>query len=367
MRQLLLTTLIVSAAHGCNNNRQGVGFTPTSAEVRSSNKTQSFTLNENKNRLLDILIVVDSSGSMDVEHNFLRDGLEPLLSAIEGSDWRIAVTTSEPFKCFLDRIILPTSEANAFGQLIRDAVEDRTDKQITNYEQLGLAAIKALRGECLVNYNSGMYSHSSHYFDGVQNISHILTPYQNDTGEQLFPKCAERKTWVRRNSILVVLMISDEDIQSITERIGGSLTDLYFYLESIRKIRSTAHVYALLNPSSPTSKDWNSWKDDKGESLFSMVGELCDSCSQDQANAHYKKIIEDMSRNVSAILTKNYTLDHAHNEEDSSVVLYYGDGESKNLVVDRDYKIEGNTLTIISNLPENSKRITVSYSYNPDA
>ena len=359
MRQLLLTALIISAAHGCNNNRQGVGFTTTSAEVRSSNKTQSFTLDENKNRLLDILIVVDSSGSMKTEHTFLQDGLEPLLSEIEGSDWRIAVTTSEPFKCFLDRIILPTSEANAFGQLVRDVVTDRAETQMTHQEQLGLAAIRALRGECLVNYNSGLFS--SQPSGGGASV------YRNDGGELLFPRCAERKTWVRKSSTLVVLIITDEDIQSITERIGGSLTDLYFYLESIRKIRSTAHVYALLDPSVSTSRGWNSWKDDKGESLFSMIGDLCENCGQDQANAHYKKIVEDMSRNVSAILTKNYTLDHAHDGEDSSVVLYYGDGESKNLVVDRDYKIEGNTLTIISNLPENSKKISVSYSYNPDA
>lgn len=352
MKRLLLPLLIACIAYGCNK-KQGIGFSTTSAEVRSTNKTQSFNLDKNRKRLLDILIVVDTSTSMRSEHTFLERGLEPLTSVIEGIDWRIAVTTSEPVKCFLDRIITPTSEVNAFGQLIRDAVAD--SERTTGKEQVGLATIRALRGECLTNFYSGVYD----YHHDSRNW------YKDKEGKQLFTRCAERKSWLRSNSTLVVLIISDEDNQSITQRIGGSLTDLYFYIESIRKIRSTAHVYGLLNPGD--SNEYKGWKDQQGESLFSMVGNLCENCRQDQVNSQYTEVLNDMGRNISAILNKNYTLDNAHDNESSSVVLYYGDGESKELAVNVDYKIDGKTLVLISNLPEDSKKITVSYSYDPDA
>ena len=339
-------------AFSCNNKNRA-SFSTNSAEVRSNTKSQSFALDKDRNRRLDILIVIDSSTSMDDEHRFLETGLEPLLSAIEGNDWIIAVTTSEPFKCFLDRIITPTSDPAAFGQLIRDAIANN-ENATTGMEQMVLSTIKALRGECLLNDFGGIHGQDKQFREGAQ-----------DGGELLFTRCAEKKPWLRNGSNLVILMMSDEDNQYASDRIGGKLTDLYFYIESIRKIRSTAHVYGLFKPSASTN--WSAWKDNDGESLFRMVEDICEACSQDESNKQYRKVVEDISKDVSLNLNKNFTLDYQHDGEESKVVLYYGDGESKELKLDVDYKIDGKTLLLISNLPANPKKISVEYSYNPDA
>src|SRR5690606_4392624 len=54
---------------------------------------------------LDLLVVVDNSGTMIEEQTNLSTKLAPLLSHIDKSDWQIAVTTTDPSDGCQDALI----------------------------------------------------------------------------------------------------------------------------------------------------------------------------------------------------------------------------------------------------------------------
>src|SRR5690606_41180852 len=56
--------------------------------VSGSNKTDTF-MQTTQTGVLDVLIVIDNSGSMAEEQNNLAGKLQPLLSYVQGADWQI--------------------------------------------------------------------------------------------------------------------------------------------------------------------------------------------------------------------------------------------------------------------------------------
>lgn len=73
---------------------------------------------------LDILIVVDDSGSMAEEQKNLSNKLEPLLSEISGSDWKIGVITTSRGQSRL-RAVISRGDRNA-DEVFRLAVTPGT-------------------------------------------------------------------------------------------------------------------------------------------------------------------------------------------------------------------------------------------------
>jgi hypothetical protein len=61
---------------------------------RTRNFTQTFQLNEY--RKVDILMVIDNSGSMDYEQKSMASRVRNFISILKGLDWQIAVTTTDP-------------------------------------------------------------------------------------------------------------------------------------------------------------------------------------------------------------------------------------------------------------------------------
>ena len=81
---------------------------------------ETFTQKSN-NGLLDILIVIDDSGSMSDEQNHLAQRMDPLLSAIKDTDWRIGVVTTSPnHQCM--RAVINKNDAN-YANDFKDAIQ----------------------------------------------------------------------------------------------------------------------------------------------------------------------------------------------------------------------------------------------------
>jgi len=157
--------------------------------------------------LLDLQLVIDNSGSMGQEQTNLASKLGPLLSAVVDTDWQIHVTTTSVAEgC--SRGLIKKSDAD-FATKFADAVT---------------AGISGQPNE------RGVYQ----ALEGL--------------------KCSP--DWVRANSVVAVLIVSDEDncsdgaCPSVDEKTGKMLLD---YLASIRKVGETARVYGLL--SGPTTGD----------------------------------------------------------------------------------------------------------------
>lgn len=157
--------------------------------------------------LLDLQLVIDNSGSMGQEQTNLASKLDPLLSAVADTDWQIHVTTTS------------VAEGCSRG-LIKKSDPDFATKFA--------AAVTA----------------------GINGQPNERGVYQAVEGLKCSPD------WVRANSVVAVLIVSDEDncsdgaCPSLDEKTGKLLLD---YLNSIRKLGETARVYGLL--SGPTASD----------------------------------------------------------------------------------------------------------------
>lgn len=94
--------------------------------------------------MLDFLVVVDNSRSMNNERDMVGRGLAPLISAFKDTNWQIAVVSmSNP--CIGSSNLIKKSDINA-SQKFADAVQKSVDWQAT--EQGFPMAIRALRGQC---------------------------------------------------------------------------------------------------------------------------------------------------------------------------------------------------------------------------
>ena len=340
-RVYVLLLLLIACA-------KSASFSSNVQEVRSVNKTEEFAPEKNDNRLLDILITLDTSGSMRDPVQGLGANLAPLLSHIENTDWQIAVTTINHRACHLGKLINKNNEDE-----FKDFVQGLLDAEVVlnfGIEQMALTSLRALRGDCLLKENAGM--------DIIKE-----TPQTEQQSQNTDSECNARKSWLRDGSTVVVLLVSDEDHQCFMDEFGCGLTDLYFYLNSIRKIRSTAHVYGLLAEGVDTL--YNQWVDDGKESLFTSRVNLCRDCAGNLE--YYNDILEEISDSIASILQKGFTLSRNYDEQEATkVTVHYGNGKEK-ILKEQDYKISGDTLNIITKLPTDTEKVVVQYTYNPDS
>ena len=108
-------------------------------------QTDTFTRSLDKG-LLDLLLVVDASGSMQITHEKLKDKLSSLLHDIENSNWQInIIDVDDPQTC--DNTIItknkPDEYANELSRLETKAATNRNTKERTLQK-----AEAALLGSC---------------------------------------------------------------------------------------------------------------------------------------------------------------------------------------------------------------------------
>ena len=173
--------------------------------------------------VVDILIVIDNSGSMRQEQIGMADRMQPLLSAISGANWRIGVvTTRESDGCM--RAVINKGDADA-EQAYRNALDAGASGGIEK------GILQALNGlDC----------------QGTQ--------------------------WLRTSSTLAVLFVTDEDDDS-TE----TPENLYTLIRTQgRQLGTNARFYGLLNPNQEGEyktlvEDSNGLKGDVGSSDYTPV------------------------------------------------------------------------------------------------
>ncbi len=233
----------------------------TGNRVMIGNKSTTDKFNQNQRGVLDILLVIDGSGSMNDEQNKLKSNLLDLLTHISDSDWQIAVTSTGQTSCLSDRI---TKETPDFEQKYSELVNVGTS---VNGEYHFLKAMDGLKGRC----------------DGG-NVS-----------------------WLRKGSSIAVIIVTDENNECHGYEESGALpvtalcksSDLKALLAEMRP-KGNAQVYGLL----PSMDEWkqNINKDPGVVDIFKVHGSITDSS--------YDATLRDISKHVFATLEDVFVLSH---------------------------------------------------------
>ena len=334
----------------CNKNKVGASF--SSNQIEPEKSTESFVPEKQTHDKLDILLVIDESGSMNTVHTTLASRLEDLLVAVSDNDWQIAITTTNPLSCVLTVIDKNTPNyKQIFTETInqkslKDSYKDYSLYDYATTEQAIYGAIRGLRGDCIT-----ARSLDSKDANGLSQVA------VNESRGGYSSSCQKKATWVRDGSMLAVVLITDEDHidkgkPQCRHHHGCHITDFYFYLKSIRTPHATGRVYGLLNDKE--NKIFLSWQDDSGESLFDY---------HDSINSpDYTKILTKISQNIAAALKHNFTLQHEHDGDSAKVVITTEDGETKTLDAGQ-YSVAGNSLSLSITLPANTTKIEVTYTH----
>ena len=156
--------------------------------------------------LLDILVVIDDSGSMDLEQVNLSTKLGALLESVKSANWQIAVVTTDPAQTQL-RALIRKGDADVNGAFARAVTP-------------GLAGSGNERG----------------VWQGLAGLS------QNLVGQS--------GGWLRKNSAVAVVIVSDEDncSQFGTDCVGEAQDSEKYFLDGVKSLRAVGQdlrVYGL--------------------------------------------------------------------------------------------------------------------------
>lgn len=351
----------------CNNNKIS-GLSGDAVEVKSEEKTENFPIEITNSRALDILLVIDNSGSMSEEQKRLSEKLNPLLEHIDDTDWQIAIATTDSRDC-IQKIITKDNQEE-FEETVQGlGTEGAGDEQVV------WKTIQSLKGNCLQNNNGGAEETALHervlwwYKDNKLSVNQFFMgdPYEDiDPPEDLdlrdVSSCRKRAPWLREDSTIAVLLVTDED-HNCHEHYGCKITDMYFYLNSIRVLHSTAKVYGLLNVEEAGSQEEDfsaenflAWKDGDGESIFDHYASINDD--------DYTETLNKISLSIASAIQSSFNLERIHDGKNVKVIISY-DNKTRTLKKG-EYHIDGKTLTIVTNLPDNTERVEVVYTHNPE-
>jgi len=196
---------------------------PVTAEGIGGQVRQTDEFNQSQKGLLDILLVIDNSGSMGSYQGKVASNLAALLQYISDSDWQIAVIGTKLNDCLSERITKNTPDVQSkYQQLVNLGAGG-------NGEFHFYKAIHGLKGEC----------------GGVTS------------------------SWLRDGSTIAVLIISDQHNECHDSRIDGddsgqSLpsdglcrgSDLVAHLQAIRP-RGNTKLYGIVYFSTAYSYSFN--------------------------------------------------------------------------------------------------------------
>ena len=329
-------------------NKSKIGGTPTS---------EDFTLEQKTHDKLDILLVVDESGSMSDDHQSLSTRLDDLLTAVKDSDWQIGIISTNPMSCLLTVIDKNTPNyetiftASINQQKLTESYKDHVLRDYAGAEQAIYGALRGLRGDCIVSRAAAAMANQSNAAAGTPPSPPSTPAINYDSKGGYASLCQKKEKWLRDGSMLAVLLITDEDHQCPHHH-GCQITDFYFYLRSIRTPHATGRVYGLLNEQE--NHRFISWKDGNGKSLFDYHDSI--------TNTDYTEILTKISQNIATALQNTFTLKHQYNGGNTEVIVTDADGNTQTLTKDQ-YSVAGNTLTINTTLPANTTKIKLTYTY----
>jgi hypothetical protein len=280
---------------------------------KTSGEPQSEDFEQGEWGKLDLLIVVDNSGSMDEEQKNLASKLQPLLSKVEKADWQVAVVTTDPADgC--QRSLIKKNDVFASS---RFSLAVRAGTRGSGIEKGIYQAVRGLGGADCGSLN-----------------------------------------WVRPDSTVAVLIVSDEDncqidAQSGYDCVGDAYRDgkyLTDYLATIRTVGEDARVYGLIWEASQAT-----CIDAMGQGLeYSKVVAASNGTSGSICSSDYTSTLTKISEDVAKIL--KYEFDLANMPEPGSLKIKVdGQDWTKFTLVGQQVKF--------TEPPPYGSKVDVSYKY----
>ncbi len=264
---------------GLTLTRSYMGRTKTMTQLSRATAVDSFeqgnygaresqAFNQIEDRPLDIIVVIDDSGSMAEEQQNMASKLTPLLSYVQDADWQIGVVTTDPDEGCLRKLI-KKGDANA-AQLFSQAVTAGVAG--SGNERGVLQAVRAMAGTCIP------------------------------------------QPWLRTDSTVAVLIVSDEDNCSANGgdcpgKDYGSSNYLYDYLASIREPGKNARVYGLFWHPTQTQAQCSTAAN-KAVQYSDLVTRTSGTWGSICA-ADYSATLAQMSLDIKTVLNTKFTLTYA--------------------------------------------------------
>lgn len=282
-------------------------------QASTLNKTEIFR--QGKEGTLDIALVIDNSGSMDEEQQNLSNKLSLLTSAINNTDWRIGLISTDPVETCV-RSVITKNDPNR-EQKFKDAVLSMGTRG-TSTEQGIRQAVTAL-------------------------------------------DCQSANPWLRSDSTVAVLIVSDEDncssldsVQNPRNGCNGQpyanfrfLTD-YLENELNKTLGKDASVYGLFKIPGDTSCTTSSSEAFEYQKLVDATGGTSGSI----CDADYSRTLNEISRSISAKVEDNFALSIGSNTGvDTKNAIVKIDGVTQN----GGFRIENNKLFFDRTPPINSE------------
>lgn len=266
---------------------------------------------------IDILLVVDNSGSMRQEQTRLAPELAALLSHISHASWQVGVITTDAGSDQCVRQVIRKGDADPDGAF-RQAVSTAGTGG-SGYEQGLLQAARGL---------------APGRFSGIS--------------------CTD---WLQEGSTVVALIVSDEDnCSSGCADVPSGAPPLFRDTISTIRPADKARVYGIIDI--PTAGGDKSCRDSYRtgaqyqtaiEATGGSVGSIC--------AASYGPILQQISQNIGTIVDRNFVLKEIP-VADTLVVKIDG-------VESTDYTLTGKTVDLTGDLPANAE-VTMAYTSRPD-
>jgi hypothetical protein len=349
MTAKILTCLVVAVlflifGQNCSNVKFAEGKVEESL-VEDNGKTYrkiDQTVQVKANADVDILFVVDNSGSMAQEQVGFGDKVKGFMQLIDGLNWRVALTTTDPTANTKDAA--GTLRAWGDGQF-RPFDSDTGTKFVLKAGEQPLASAQDMLTQAIqVGIKGG----------------------GNESGIRVAYRALERATddsFFRPSASLAVVLISDEDecsngscLSTVAASNPESLVDLIKNRFPASKKFSYHSIIRKANDSTCTSGTIGATYTKISQLTAGLVGSVC--------AADYTAILTGIgTRIIESVKSANLVCEPVDQNGDGlpdvSITLSTGQ------VIDHSSNINGTLLTFPSSLPEGSH--TLSYFCEPDA
>lgn len=243
--------------------------------------------------MVDILLVIDNSGSMYEEQANISTKLEPLLSHLENTEWQINVITTDT----------PCPKHNGLP-LTWEVKENSPQEAAKIYKEATTVGIS-----------------------GSGDEKGIWMAYQHLSGQA--KGCSP--DWVREGSKFAIVFLTDEDEHKYKDKLYGAEDILSLFETMGKKVGEDAKVYGLIShPDSERCKDTVYDKSEvHADVIAATEGLWGDICLTD-----YSRVLEDISEDVAFLLSLDIPLKGIPNS--NSIQVKVDDAKFMKWSVDKD-------------------------------
>ena len=301
---------------------------------------------QNEKGVLDILLVIDNSLSMERVHNEVSTKLPSLLNYVTDSNWKIAVISTDKKECIRQIITKDTPNYDeVFAQTITGLGIDGSPR-----EETILMAHRGLKGEC-----------SGQFFNWLRDNSSLAVILVTDEDHQCYKDSSYDKRKEKYNDVLCYKSywgtstpINAEE----TKKLYQPIVNFYNYLREIREPKLTAKVYGIINYNEDShnrdsgSKRFLRWRSDRNEELFDNTASIF---------GDYDTILQNISQDISVILKDQFLLQQVPDPGTLEVRVTTGDIQT--VLSSDEYMVSGTTLTL-NHPPDKGAIIDIDYAYN---